>query len=65
MAVAHPRDTAAEPGRPGPVIDLRAVTKVYRTGKLEYPALRGVDLAIDEGDMVAVVGPSETARPRS
>lgn len=37
----------------------RAVENVYRTGKLEYPALRGVDLTIHVGEMVAIVGPSE------
>ena len=41
-----------------PLITLERVEKVYRTGKLEYPALRGVDLEIDAGEMVAVVGPS-------
>ena len=29
-----------------PLIELARVEKVYRTGKLEYPALRGVDLTI-------------------
>ncbi|MFL5861046.1 MAG: hypothetical protein ACJ780_09735 [Solirubrobacteraceae bacterium] len=33
------------------LIELAGVHKVYRTGKLEYPALRGVDLAIEDGDM--------------
>ena len=34
------------------------VTKVYDTGKVQVRALRGVDLAIDRGEMVAIVGPS-------
>ena len=45
-----------------PLIDLDGVEKVYRTGKLEYSALRGVDLAIDEGEMVAIVGPSGSGK---
>jgi putative ABC transport system ATP-binding protein len=45
-----------------PLIDLDGVEKTYRTGKLEYPALRGVDLTIEEGEMVAIVGPSGSGK---
>jgi putative ABC transport system ATP-binding protein len=45
-----------------PLIELDRVEKVYRTGKLEYPALRGVDLTIEEGEMVAIVGPSGSGK---
>jgi putative ABC transport system ATP-binding protein len=45
-----------------PLIALEQVKKVYRTGKLEYPALRGVDLEIENGDMVAIVGPSGSGK---
>lgn len=34
------------------------VAKVYDTGKLKVDALRGIDFAVKEGEMVAVMGPS-------
>jgi putative ABC transport system ATP-binding protein len=45
-----------------PLIELDAVEKVYRTGKLDYHALRGIDLSIDAGELVAIVGPSGSGK---
>jgi putative ABC transport system ATP-binding protein len=45
-----------------PLIEMRGVEKQYRTGKLEFAALRGIDLAVGPGEMVAVVGPSGSGK---
>jgi putative ABC transport system ATP-binding protein len=45
-----------------PVIELRGITRVYSTGRLEVAALRGVDLDVYAGDFLAIVGPSGSGK---
>ncbi|GAB4240386.1 MAG: ABC transporter ATP-binding protein [Acidobacteriota bacterium] len=40
------------------IVEARDLRMVYRVGKVEVPALRGVDLTVREGEFVAVMGPS-------
>ena len=49
-------------GRRSSVIQLSRVSKVYRSGSLEVPALRDVDLAVDDGEFVAIAGPSGSGK---
>lgn len=44
------------------LVELQGVTKVYRLGEVEVPALRGVDLAVYPGDFLAIMGPSGSGK---
>jgi putative ABC transport system ATP-binding protein len=44
------------------LISLRGVTKTFGTGQAAFQALKGVDLDIERGDFVAVMGPSGSGK---
>ncbi len=44
------------------MIKLENITKIYRMGKVEVPALRGVNLNIQQGEMMAIIGASGSGK---
>jgi putative ABC transport system ATP-binding protein len=47
---------------PGNVIELKNLVKTYHVGETEVRALRGVSYAIQEGDFLAIMGPSGSGK---
>lgn len=45
-----------------PLLELKQVKKIYKLGKIEVPALRGIDLAVEEGEFTTVFGPSGSGK---
>jgi ABC-type lipoprotein export system ATPase subunit len=58
--VAAPAPLAEAPV--APIVEAQAVDKVYETGKVRLHALRGVSLAVQPGEMVAIMGPSGSGK---
>ena len=40
------------------IISAENIWKTYSTGEAEVAALKGVDLRVERGDMIAIMGPS-------
>lgn len=44
------------------LVKLNKVKKIYQQGEIEVPALRGVDLTVDQGEFTTVFGPSGSGK---
>ncbi|RKG97119.1 ABC transporter ATP-binding protein [Corallococcus sp. CA053C] len=52
----------AQTAKAPPVVQLRGVSKVYKTGDVEVRALRGVDFTVEPGEFVSIMGSSGSGK---
>ena len=43
-------------------IEIRNLEKSYKTGKMEFQALKGINITVEKGELTAVVGPSGSGK---
>jgi putative ABC transport system ATP-binding protein len=44
------------------IVSIREATKNYQLGKVVVPALRGIDLEVEEGEFLSIAGPSGSGK---
>lgn len=44
------------------LLEMRGVTKIYQQGKIPVPALRGIDLTVEQGEFTTIFGPSGSGK---
>lgn len=44
------------------IVECRHIYKTYKTGRIEFPALKDVNLSVEEGEYLAVMGPSGSGK---
>ncbi|MEP6993398.1 MAG: ABC transporter ATP-binding protein [Acidobacteriota bacterium] len=47
---------------PNVIIDMQSIKKIYDTGKVKVEALKGIDLRVQAGEFLAIVGPSGSGK---
>jgi putative ABC transport system ATP-binding protein len=45
-----------------PVVELKQVSKIYKMDEVEVKALDGIDMKVEKGDFVAIIGPSGSGK---
>lgn len=44
------------------IAKLENITKIYRIGKIDFPALRGISFSVEDGEFLSIAGPSGSGK---